>query len=91
MLATGIALGLVLYGVFALYKCSFKVEEGHLAVLTTFGRAETSDGKKALKTYGPGMHWKMPWQKSVDVSGLYDPSLYRAKLMRVEGMPMFLY
>ena len=30
-------------------------------------------------------------QKSVDVSGLYDPSLYRAKVMRVEGMPMFLY
>jgi 6-phosphofructokinase len=30
-------------------------------------------------------------QKAVDVSGLYDPSLYRAKLMRVEGMPMFLY
>jgi 6-phosphofructokinase 1 len=30
-------------------------------------------------------------QKSVDVSDLYDPSLYRAKLMRVEGMPMFLY
>lgn len=29
--------------------------------------------------------------KSVDVSGLYDASLYRAKLMRVEGMPMFLY
>ena len=30
-------------------------------------------------------------QKSVDVSGLYDPSTYRAKLMRVGGMPMFLY
>ncbi len=30
-------------------------------------------------------------EKSVDVSGLYDPSLYRAKVMRVEGMPMFLY
>jgi 6-phosphofructokinase 1 len=29
--------------------------------------------------------------KLVDVSGLYDPSTYRAKLMRVEGMPMFLY
>lgn len=29
--------------------------------------------------------------KSVDVSGLYDRSAYRAKLMRVEGMPMFLY
>jgi 6-phosphofructokinase len=29
--------------------------------------------------------------KSVDVTGLYDPAAYRAKLMRVEGMPMFLY
>jgi 6-phosphofructokinase len=30
-------------------------------------------------------------RKSVDVAGLYDPAAYRAKLMRVEGMPMFLY
>jgi ATP-dependent phosphofructokinase / diphosphate-dependent phosphofructokinase len=30
-------------------------------------------------------------RKVVDVAGLYDPALYRAKLMRVEGMPMFLY
>jgi len=30
-------------------------------------------------------------QKSVDVPALYDPALYRAKLMRVERMPMFLY
>ncbi len=29
--------------------------------------------------------------KSVDVPALYDPQLYRAKLMRVENMPMFLY
>ncbi|PTQ13330.1 phosphofructokinase [Sphingomonas oleivorans] len=29
--------------------------------------------------------------RSVDVEGLYDPYHYRAKLMRVEGMPMFLY
>ena len=29
--------------------------------------------------------------KSVDVDGLYDPAAYRARLMRVEGMPMFLY
>jgi 6-phosphofructokinase 1 len=29
--------------------------------------------------------------KSVDITGLYDRSTYRAKLMRVEGMPMFLY
>ncbi|MFN3724859.1 MAG: 6-phosphofructokinase [Allosphingosinicella sp.] len=30
-------------------------------------------------------------QKSVDVTGLYDPERYRARLLRVEGMPMFLY
>ncbi len=30
-------------------------------------------------------------RKTVDVEGLYDPAAYRAKLMRVEGMPMFLY
>ena len=30
-------------------------------------------------------------RKSVDVSALYDPGTYRARLMRVEGMPMFLY
>ena len=29
--------------------------------------------------------------KTVDVGGLYDPAAYRAKLMRIEGMPMFLY
>jgi 6-phosphofructokinase 1 len=29
--------------------------------------------------------------KSVDVTGLYDPAAYRAKLQRIEGMPMFLY
>ena len=29
--------------------------------------------------------------KSVDVAALYDPQLYRARLLKVEGMPMFLY
>ena len=29
--------------------------------------------------------------KSVDVDALYDPSAYRAKLARIQAMPMFLY
>ncbi|MGZ8347838.1 MAG: 6-phosphofructokinase [Allosphingosinicella sp.] len=29
--------------------------------------------------------------KSVDVTALYEPATYRAKLTRAEGMPMFLY
>ncbi len=30
-------------------------------------------------------------RKTVDVGGLYDRLTYRARLMRIEGMPMFLY
>lgn len=30
-------------------------------------------------------------RKSVDVAALYDPDRYRARLLRVQGMPMFLY
>jgi 6-phosphofructokinase 1 len=30
-------------------------------------------------------------RKFVDVAALYDPRLYRAKLIRIENMPMFLY
>jgi 6-phosphofructokinase 1 len=29
--------------------------------------------------------------KTVDVGALYDPDRYRARLLRVQGMPMFLY
>jgi 6-phosphofructokinase 1 len=29
--------------------------------------------------------------KTVDVDALYDPERYRARLLRVQGMPMFLY
>ncbi len=30
-------------------------------------------------------------KKAVDVAGLYDATGYRARLLRIEGMPMFLY
>jgi regulator of protease activity HflC (stomatin/prohibitin superfamily) len=68
MLITGVALGLAVYALVVLARCSFEVEEGHLAVLTAFGRAETVDGKRRLKTHGPGIHGKKPWQKVVTVS-----------------------
>jgi regulator of protease activity HflC (stomatin/prohibitin superfamily) len=68
MLELGIVAGLSLYLLFVLYKCSFRVEEGHLAVLVAFGRAETTDGKRKLKTYGPGIHGKKPWERVAIVS-----------------------
>lgn len=68
MLVLGIAAGLLLFLLLVALRCTFRVEEGYLAVLVTFGRAETSDGKKKLVTYGPGLHGKKPWQKAVVVS-----------------------
>jgi regulator of protease activity HflC (stomatin/prohibitin superfamily) len=60
-------------------RCSFRVEEGHSAVLTRFGAAREVPGTKgALLTYPPGLHFKWPWDKvhavammeqSLDLSG----------------------
>lgn len=67
MIELGVALGLLAYLCLVLTRCSFRVEEGHLAVLVTFGRAEMGPGKK-LTTYGPGLHFKRPWQRVLTVS-----------------------
>jgi regulator of protease activity HflC (stomatin/prohibitin superfamily) len=68
MLVLGLVAGIAVFMVLMAFRCTFRVEEGHLAVLVTFGRAETSDGKKKVVTYGPGLHGKKPWQKAVTVS-----------------------
>jgi regulator of protease activity HflC (stomatin/prohibitin superfamily) len=45
-------------------RCFFRVAEGHLAVLESFGRA-IADGpdRRALRTYGPGLNTKAPWHR----------------------------
>jgi regulator of protease activity HflC (stomatin/prohibitin superfamily) len=68
MLLLGLAIGAVLCVLVLAFRSAFRVEEGHLAVLVTFGRAETSDGKRKLVTYGPGLHKKMPWQEVRSIS-----------------------
>ena len=63
--------GLLLYSVLILLKCSFKVEQGYLAVITEFGKALTRvnpGSTTLLKTFEPGLHWKLPWQKVHKVS-----------------------
>lgn len=60
MLLIGFVIGLAIYGVVALSRCGFRVEEGHVAVRTAFGAAEReADG--ALRLFGPGVHAKAPW------------------------------
>lgn len=68
MFELGIVIGLFAYAAFVLHRSSFRVEEGHVAVLVSFGKAEMADGERALKTYGPGIHWKAPWKRAVFVS-----------------------
>jgi regulator of protease activity HflC (stomatin/prohibitin superfamily) len=69
MVWMGLAMGLALYGLYVLGRSSFRVEEGHLAVLTTFGAAEVDEAHPGrLKTWGPGLHFKRPWQKVIFVS-----------------------
>lgn len=67
MFELGLFAGVLLYAVMAAYRCTFRVDEGHLAVLVSFGKAAMSADRK-LVTYGPGMHFKMPWQKVLAVS-----------------------
>jgi regulator of protease activity HflC (stomatin/prohibitin superfamily) len=61
MLFIGILTGAAAYCVYLLARCSFRVEQGHLAVLTSFGAA-IKDGPR-LETYAPGLHFKWPWQR----------------------------
>jgi regulator of protease activity HflC (stomatin/prohibitin superfamily) len=61
MLFLGIIVGTAAYCVYLSARCFFRVEQGHLAVLTSFGAAQ-KDGKR-LRTYEPGIHFKWPWQR----------------------------
>jgi len=59
MLIIGLALGLVLTAARALWGSFFRVEEGHVAAVTRFGRALKLGGR--LRVYGSGLHRKAPW------------------------------
>lgn len=68
MLEVGLIIGVSLYACLVAYRSSFRVQEGHLAVLTTFGAVEKERGQPhRLKKYGPGFHFKLPWQQVVTV------------------------
>lgn len=46
---------------YAATRCVFRVDEGHVALLTSFGRP-LSDGTRA-RVYEPGLRFKLPWHK----------------------------
>jgi len=61
VITLGIVLGLGGYAVLLFLRCLFRVEEGHRALLSSFG-ALAVDGRGQARTYGPGLHRKLPWQ-----------------------------
>ena len=69
-LQLGVALGAALVAAWALARSFFKVEEGTVAVLESFGAALTEPAPKGkggadgrvLRTFGPGLHRKKPWE-----------------------------
>ncbi|EPX60824.1 band 7 protein [Cystobacter fuscus DSM 2262] len=67
MFLMGILMGATVYGAYVLSRCFFRVEEGHLSVLTALGAARTESDGKTLRTWGPGLHRKLPWEKAHDI------------------------
>ncbi len=64
----GFGVGLLMYAGYLGWRSFFQVRQGHIAVLTSFGRARTEPGKpERLKSYGPGLHRKWPWEQVHDV------------------------
>jgi regulator of protease activity HflC (stomatin/prohibitin superfamily) len=62
--------GLIGVGLLVLYvfvRAGFRVDNGNIAVLTVFGRF-VRDRAGAVRTFGPGLHWKAPWAQPIDVS-----------------------
>ncbi|CAN5777519.1 hypothetical protein BH09MYX1_BH09MYX1_42650 [soil metagenome] len=80
MLIYGIATGLLLVALALVWRSTFRVPEGYIAVLTSFGAAiYGSEGKtKQLRFFPPGLNSKAPWhdvhlvammEQNLDLSG----------------------
>jgi regulator of protease activity HflC (stomatin/prohibitin superfamily) len=67
MLITGIALGFAAFLAMVAVRCGFRVRQGHVAVLSTFGAAVKDAHGHSLRVFGPGLHFKAPWQHAHDV------------------------
>jgi len=76
MVALGFVVGVAVAALWFARSCQFRVDEGQRAAITAFGAAK----RKALVlvTFGPGLHFKAPWEKvhrvsmreqSLDLSG----------------------
>lgn len=61
MLMIGVGIGLALYALWSIKDFYFRVDEGSVAVVSTFGRAKR-DGD-TLRVHAAGLHRKWPWER----------------------------
>jgi regulator of protease activity HflC (stomatin/prohibitin superfamily) len=59
----GSSCGLLVYALVALYRSAFRIEEGHVGLVTSMGAVLRGDDGKSLKICRPGLHLKWPWQQ----------------------------
>lgn len=65
----GFALGMLVSAILFATRSVFRIEQGHVGVLMTHGRAEYADASlRLVRTWEPGLHFKWPWQKARCVS-----------------------
>lgn len=63
----GALAALAFFALFGVIRMFFRVEEGHAAIVTSFGRPlKNSNGQVAI--IGAGVHTKMPWQRAHEFS-----------------------
>jgi len=66
-LVLGAILGTAALAVYTFLRAGFRVDAGNVAVLVVFGRF-VRDARGAVRTFGPGLHWRWPWAQVVTVS-----------------------
>lgn len=66
-LVLGLAIGGVIAAVYLVYRSSFRVDNGNVAIISVFGRF-MRDANKKPRIYGPGLHWCAPWAQAIEVS-----------------------
>jgi regulator of protease activity HflC (stomatin/prohibitin superfamily) len=66
-ITVGFVIGLLVTLIGVATRCFFNVAEGHVAVVTRFGRA-LRDGSGRLRTWRPGLHFKAPFDRVHDES-----------------------
>lgn len=84
-LLLGGLIGVAIVLLYLFIRAGFRVDNGNIAVLTVFGRFVRDRGG-AVRTFGPGLHWKAPWAQSIDISLAERSLAFGEKAASIEAL-----